>query len=82
MGREDREMKVKAQEDIEVETIVQEKEAAVEEEDGEDQGIEAQAQEVVTAAEEEENMVGEAVEPAMGKNENSAQRPKVMGGLL
>ena len=82
MGREDREMKVKAQEDIEVGTIVQEKEAAAEEEDGEDQGIEAQAQGVVAAAEEEEDMVGEAVEPAMGKNENSAQRPKVMGGLL
>ena len=39
MGREDKEMKMVVQGDIEVGTIVQEKVATVEEEDGEDQMI-------------------------------------------
>ena len=78
----DREKRVKAQGGTEAETIAQEVRAAVEEEEGGGQGTEAQVQGVEAAAEEEEATAGEEVGPAMGKNEKSAQRPKVMGGLL
>ena len=78
---EDIEKKVKAQEDTEAGITAQEVRAAVEEEDGGDQGTEVQVQGVKAAAEGEAVMAGEAVGPAMGINEKSAQRPKVMGGL-
>ena len=73
---------MKVQEDTEVGTIVQEMRAAVEEEEVGGQEIEAQAQEVEAAVEGEVATTEEAVEPAMGKDEKFAQRPKVMGGLL
>ena len=77
----DKEKKMKAQEDTEAGTTAQEVNTAVEEEGGGGQGTEAQAKGVEAAAEEEAVMAGEAVGPAMGRNEKSAQRPKVMGGL-
>ena len=79
---EDKEMKVKVQGDTGAEIIVRGVRAAAEEAEGGDQEMEAQAQEVKTITEEEAAMAGEAVGPAMGRSENSAQRPKVMGGLL
>ena len=62
-------------------TTAQEGRVAAEEE-GENLGTEAQAQEVRVTVEEEVLITTEAVGPAMERNENSAQRPKVMGGLL
>ena len=82
MMKEDKELKVKAQGDIEAETTAQGVRATVEEVEEGGQEIEARVQEVETAAEEGAAMTGEAVGPAMGRNEKSAQRPKVMGGLL
>ena len=79
---EDKEMKVKVQRDTGAETTAQGVKATVEEVEEGGQEIEARAQEVGTVAEEEAAMIGEAVGPAMGRNEKSAQRPKVMGGLL
>ena len=78
----DKEKKVKVQEDTEAGTTAQGVKAAVEEGGGGGQGTEVQAQGVEAAAEGEAVMAGEAVGPAMGINEKSAQRPKVMGGLL
>ena len=78
----DKEKKVKVQEDTEAGTTAQGMKAAVEEEGGGGQGTEVQAKGVEAAAEGEAVMAGEAVGPAMGRNEKSAQRPKVMGGLL
>ena len=53
----------------------------VEEEEGEDTGIEASALRIAKVEEEEKDMKGEGV-LAMGTDENFAQRPLVMGGLL
>ena len=52
------------------------------EEERENLDTEVLAQEVRVTVEEEELTITEAVGPAMERNENSAQRPKVMGGLL
>ena len=62
-------------------TIAQERRTTVEEE-RENRDTEVLAQEVRITTKEEEPTVIEAVGPAMERNENSAQRPKVMGGLL
>ena len=82
MMTEDREKRVKVQGDTEAGTTAQEVRAAVEEEEGGGRGREAQAQGAEAAAEGEGAITGEAVGPAMGRNEEFAQRPRVMGGLL
>ena len=82
MMTEDKEMKVKAQGDTGAEIIVRGMRAAAEEVGEGDQEMVAQVQEVRTTTEEEATMVEEEEELAMERNENSAQRPKVMGGLL
>ena len=78
----DKEKKMKAQEDTEAGTTAQEVNTAVEEEGGGGQVTGAQAHGVEAVEEAEAVMAGEVVGPAMGRNEKSAQRPKVMGGLL
>ena len=62
--------------------IIAQEERIAEEEKRENLDTEALAQEVKVAAEEEELTITEVVGPAMERDENSAQRPKVMGGLL
>ena len=79
---EDKEMKVEAQRDTGAETIVRGVRAAAEEVEEGDQEMEVQVQEVRITTEEEATTVEEEENLAMGRNENSAQRPKVMGGLL
>ena len=53
----------------------------MEEEEEEDTGTEVIALRTTMAEEEEEKDMKEEEVPAMGRNENSAQRPLVMGGL-
>ena len=82
MVTEDRGKRVRVQGDTEAGTIAQEVRAAVEEEEEGGQGRGAQVQGAEAAAEEEAVITEEAVGPAMGTDEEFAQRPRVMGGLL